>query len=381
MYNMHQAIDDYKGYDLKEMMELKIDLIKLNIIKTYIDLINLQIKDVISEDGLQIINNKKYINKNVVYAIDIEFKTFINRIENFWMQAHFDLNFENPVYPTIQHDCKVIYLDSERTVKFVLQSTKEFHDVNYNELLVVACLKTYFSNAVKPHKSTLNNIYQHIEIIKVITKFQFINKKYLKTALQNLINQQYIHQYSNSNYTIYKPADNVKIESLISKFKYIEMIHVILNITEEIYLTTAIKYELSSSVYNYTNIPRSHKMQENKCMDNVHRKVLFIKKFLNSITLNQHTTIGTVHNTFKTKLTTYKQLLHTVLNRSPESPINYIVSTDELLEYHTNSNLQLPSPIPSTTTSKYLKQSLQTSDTKFYTRRSGLQDYLEKYYN
>lgn len=122
-------------------------------------------------------------------------------------------------------------------------------------------------------------------------------------------------------------------------------------------------------------------MQENKCMDNVHRKVLFIKKFLNSITLNQHTTIGTVHNTFKTKLTTYKQLLHTVLNRSPESPINYIVSTDELLEYHTNSNLQLPSPIPSTTTSKYLKQSLQTSDTKFYTRRSGLQDYLEKYYN
>lgn len=78
-------------------MELKIDLIKLTIIKTYIDLINLQIKDVISEDGLQIINNQKYINKNVIYAIDIEFKTFINRIENFWMQARFDLNFENPV--------------------------------------------------------------------------------------------------------------------------------------------------------------------------------------------------------------------------------------------------------------------------------------------
>jgi len=72
-------------------------LIKLTIIKTYIDLINLQIKDVISEDGLQIINKQKYINKNVVYAIDIEFKTFINRIENFWMEAQFDLNFENPV--------------------------------------------------------------------------------------------------------------------------------------------------------------------------------------------------------------------------------------------------------------------------------------------
>jgi len=56
-------------------MELKIDLIKLTIIKTYIDLINFQIKDVISEDGLQIINNQKYINKNVIYAIDIEFKT------------------------------------------------------------------------------------------------------------------------------------------------------------------------------------------------------------------------------------------------------------------------------------------------------------------
>lgn len=58
-------------------------------------------------------------------------------------------------YPTIQHDCKVIYFDSERTVKFVLQSTPEFHDVHYNELLVVACLKTYFSNAVKSNKSTV----------------------------------------------------------------------------------------------------------------------------------------------------------------------------------------------------------------------------------
>lgn len=72
-----------------------------------------------------------------------------------------------------------------------------------------------------------------------VTKFQFINKKYLNITLQKLI-----HQHSVSNCTLYKLADNDKIEFIISKFQNIEMINLILNITEEEYLITAIFYEV-----------------------------------------------------------------------------------------------------------------------------------------
>lgn len=61
------------------------------------DLFNLQTDGIISPDGLQIINNIKYINRNVICTIDIEFKKFINQIERFWMQSYFDLQFKNTV--------------------------------------------------------------------------------------------------------------------------------------------------------------------------------------------------------------------------------------------------------------------------------------------
>lgn len=78
-----------------------------------------------------------------------------------------------------------------------------------------------------------------------VTKFQFINKKYLKITLKNLIHQQcIIRQHSVSNYTLYKLVDKDKMELIISKFQNIEMINLILNITEEEYLITAIFYEV-----------------------------------------------------------------------------------------------------------------------------------------
>lgn len=77
-----------------------------------------------------------------------------------------------------------------------------------------------------------------------ITKFQFINKKYLKITLQNLTHQQYILQHTVSNCTLYKPADNDKIEFIITKYHNIEMINCIINITEEDYLITAVLYEV-----------------------------------------------------------------------------------------------------------------------------------------
>lgn len=60
----------YKGHDLqKKILDLKIDLIKLNIIIRYIDLFNVQTNGIISPDGLQIINNIKFINRNVICTI------------------------------------------------------------------------------------------------------------------------------------------------------------------------------------------------------------------------------------------------------------------------------------------------------------------------
>jgi len=90
-----------------------------------------------------------------------------------------------------QYDSNVISLDSEKIVKFEIPPTPALHEENYNELLVVTCLKTYFSNAVKSSKHSvcnnvlktpknnfnyfflfqLNNIYKHIEIIMILTKF------------------------------------------------------------------------------------------------------------------------------------------------------------------------------------------------------------------
>lgn len=78
----------------------------------------------------------------------------------------------------------------------------------------------------------------------ILTKFQFINKKYLKITLNNLIQKQYIVEYSKSNYTLYKQNENEKIELLILKFHHIKIINYILNVTKEKYLTTAVKYEV-----------------------------------------------------------------------------------------------------------------------------------------
>jgi len=126
-------------------------------------------------------------------------------------------------------------------------------------------------------------------------------------------------------------------------------------------------------------------MQENNFMGNIQQNVVFIKKMLNSITQSQQTTIETIHNTYTTKLTTYKQLLYTILNSFSKSPIDYLFTTDELSQHTNNSNLQLPSEpmtrtISPTPPSKYLEQQLQTSHNKFYTQRTELQDYLDKYY-
>jgi len=120
-------------------------------------------------------------------------------------------------------------------------------------------------------------------------------------------------------------------------------------------------------------------------MSNIQQKVVFTKRFLNSITQSQNTTIETIHNIYSTKLTIYLQLLYTVLNSLPKSSIDSILTTDEVLQYHKNSNLKLPSE-PSTTTItpipplKYPEQQLQTSH-KFFTQRTELHDYLDKYYN
>lgn len=78
-------------------MDLKMELIKLNIIITYIDLLNSQTNGIINSDGLQIINNINIINKNVINSIDKEFKNFIYKVERFWINPYFDLDFKNPV--------------------------------------------------------------------------------------------------------------------------------------------------------------------------------------------------------------------------------------------------------------------------------------------
>ncbi|CAH1707882.1 unnamed protein product [Aphis gossypii] len=388
MHGQYQAFDDFQGHNLKHIMDLKMELIKLNIIITYIDLLNLQTNFIINSDGLQIINNINIINKNVINSIDKEFKNFIYKIERFWMNPYFDLNFKNIVYPVEQINYNVIYLNLESTVEFVLPPTSVLQGVNYNELLVLACLKSYFCNKVASFQDTLNNIFKHIEVIMAVTKFQFINKKYLKITLKNLIHQQcIIRRHSVSNYTLYKLVDKDKMELIISKFQNIEMINLILNITEEEYLITAIFYELPTTVYKYTNYTTTlqSEIQKKQLMGNIQQKVVFIKRFLNSITQSQNTTIETIHNIYSTKLTTYLQLLHTVLNILLKSSIDSLLTTDELSQYHKNSNLQLPSEllttIPPTSPSKYLEQQLQTSHNKFYTRHTELQDYLNKYYN
>lgn len=81
----------YQGHDLQEIVDLKIELIKLNIIIRYIDILNVQTDGIISPDGFQIINNRQFINRNYICTIDLEFKKFINETEQFWMHPYFEL--------------------------------------------------------------------------------------------------------------------------------------------------------------------------------------------------------------------------------------------------------------------------------------------------
>lgn len=81
----------YQGHDLRKIVDLKIELIKLNIIIRYIDILNVQTDGIISPDGFQIINNRQFINRNCICTIDLEFKKFINETEHFWMHPYFEL--------------------------------------------------------------------------------------------------------------------------------------------------------------------------------------------------------------------------------------------------------------------------------------------------
>lgn len=100
---------------------------------------------------------------------------------------------------------------------------------------------------------------------------------------------------------------------------------------------------------------------------------------LNSITESQQTTIKTIHNTYTTKLKTYKQLLNTILKSLSKTPIDNSFTTDELLQ--NNSNLQLSlEPMTRTIPSTPTYHQSQKSHKQFYTQRSELQDYIDKYY-
>lgn len=64
----------YQGHDLQKIVDLKIELIKLNNIIRYIDILNVQTDGIISPDGFQIINNRQFINRNCICTIDLESK-------------------------------------------------------------------------------------------------------------------------------------------------------------------------------------------------------------------------------------------------------------------------------------------------------------------
>jgi len=160
--------------------------------------------------------------------------------------------------------CYNIVMDEESVILFrspISQSSNE----NY----LLACMHLYFTHTIISQKHhtvkklhtmylihiknfflllfQLNNIrvYNHIKIVQIIINNTFINKQYLKKTIHKLTIDNFIKKIKIHNITTYAIANTNKMIEKINEIKNHDVIYKIMNITKEIYISTALYYQVS----------------------------------------------------------------------------------------------------------------------------------------
>jgi len=102
---------------------------------------------------------------------------------------------------------------------------------------------TYFNFSILLFQ--LNNIYNHIKVVQIIINNTFINKQYLKIRLHKLTIDNVIKKIQINNITTYAIANTNEIIEKINKIKNHDVIYEIINIKKEMYISTALYYQVS----------------------------------------------------------------------------------------------------------------------------------------
>ncbi|KAE9528735.1 hypothetical protein AGLY_012310, partial [Aphis glycines] len=156
-------------------------------------------------------------------------------LERWWTKPFIDMGYSQPQLPTTIGNIKII-LDDESLVEFFVQTS----DIDFNKNLILACLYVYYKYSSMNNKDTMSNVYNHITVVMCIIRHRFINKSGTKKVLLQLVKENYITKTIKHEYQ----AKLSIIEEEITKHKNISIINEILNIKEEVYMRTAVFYNV-----------------------------------------------------------------------------------------------------------------------------------------
>ncbi|XP_022179164.1 uncharacterized protein LOC111039826 [Myzus persicae] len=181
--------------------------------------------------------------------------------------------------------------------------------MDFNKNLVLACIYMYYENALMTNKHTLSNIFKHIEIVMCIIRHRFINKSGTKQVLLHLVKENYLTRINTNKYK----ADLSMIDEEIKKYKNIYIIKDIFNIKEDVYMRTAVFYNLPTTLFS-KHIPKFQApINRTQLFQKFTKKINLIKIFLNNITKIHNTNFDTIHATYVQKTENYRQDLQNLL--------------------------------------------------------------------
>ncbi|XP_050063059.1 uncharacterized protein LOC126552402 [Aphis gossypii] len=280
------------------------------------------------------------------------------------------MGYSQPQLPTTIGNIKII-LDDESMVEFFVQTS----DIDFNKNLILACLYVYYKYSSMNNKHTMSNVYNHITVVMCIIRHRFINKSGTKKVLLQLVEENYITKTIKHEYQ----AKLSIIEEEITKHKNISIINEILNIKEEVYMRTAVFYNLPTTVFSKTFQKFQAPINRKQIFQKFTKKMNFIKNFLIIITAIHHTTFDTIHTTYINETETNKEQLQNLLTTLPQITKDSTLTIHEINElianHHTQNatNYSQFAHLPSST----LKTS-SASKLEFYTEPSQIQKYIQE---
>ncbi|XP_060854951.1 uncharacterized protein LOC132932590 [Metopolophium dirhodum] len=292
---------------------------------------------------------------NNIYSVDIQFNLFISTLESWWTNPFNDMGYSQPQLPTTIGNFQII-VDDESIVEFFVPTI-----IDFNKRLILACLYIYYKYSVNK-KHTLYNIYNHITVVMCIIRHRFINKSGTKKVLLQLTEENYLTKNIKNEY-----QGKLSIIEEITKHKDEGIINEILIITEEVYMKTAIFYNLPTTVFSKYIQKCTGPVNRELIFEKFQKKINFIKKFLIYITDIHQTTFDTIHRTYNNETEIYKKELQNLLATLPKITKDSTLTAQEIKELIAKHHSQNP-------TNYFQKSNLSPSTLKSFSS-SKLQFY------